>query len=131
MILVDTGVWVDYLNGNTTEHTDALDAALAEGLVVMGDLILLEILQGFRNDKDFRQAKSKLATLEQFELFGNEIVIKCAANCRKLRKQGITIRHTPDVIIATYCIENKVALLFQDRDFNPFVEHLNLTPALS
>ena len=130
MILVDTGIWVDYFNGNDGKYTDALDDALIEGTVVIGDLILLEILQGFRSDKDYQRAKTTLGTLEQFEMFGHSMVIKCATNYRRLRKKGITIRSTTDVMIGTFCIENKIPLLFQDRDFIPFVEKLGLIPAL-
>ena len=130
MILADTGVWVDYFNGKDSQYTDALDAALIEGIVIIGDLILLEILQGFRSDKDYQRAKTALDTLEQFEMFGHSMVIKCAANYRRLRKKGINIRRTTDVIIATFCIDHKVPLLFQDCDFIPFVEKLNLVPVL-
>ena len=130
MILVDTGIWVDYFNGNDSKYTDALDTALFEGTVIMGDLIFLEILQGFRSDKDYQMAKTTLGTLEQFEMFGHSMVIKCATNYRGLRKKGITIRRTTDVIIATFCIDNKIPLLFQDRDFIPFIEKLGLIPAL-
>ena len=130
MILVDTSVWVDYFNGQASKHTEALDRALDEGLVLLGDVIYLEILQGFRSDKDFHQAKTALSTLDRVDLFGTDTVLKCANNYRKLRKSGITIRRTTDVIIATYCIEHKIPLLFQDRDFKPFAEKLNLVSAL-
>ncbi len=130
MILVDTSIWVDYFNGKDSKHTDTLDAALVEGTVVIGDLILLEILQGFRSDKDYQRARTTLGTLEQFEMFGHSMVIKCVTNFRGLRKKGITIRRTTDVIIATFCIDNKIPLLFQDRDFIPFVEKLGLIPVL-
>ncbi len=130
MILVDTSIWVDYFNGKDSKHADTLDAALIEGTVVIGDLILLEILQGFRSDRDYHRAKATLGTLEQFEMLGHSMVIKCATNYRELRKKGITIRRTTDVIIATFCIDHKIPLLFQDRDFIPFVEKLGLIPAL-
>lgn len=129
MILVDTSVWVDYFNGNDNKHTDLLDAALAEGLVAIGDLIFLEILQGFKSDKDYRKAKTVLGTLDQYELLGHDNVVKCADNYRALRKQGITIRRTNDVVIATFCIENRLPLLFKDRDFIPFVDKLGLASA--
>ena len=126
MILVDTSVWVDYFNGQASKQTEALDRALEEGLVLLGDIIYLEILQGFKSDKHFQEAKSALSTLDHVDLFGTQTVLKCANNYRKLRKAGITIRRTTDVIIATYCIEEKIRLLFQDRDINPFTEKLNL-----
>lgn len=126
MILVDTSVWVDYFNGIKNEFTDTLDSALEEGTVAIGDLIFLEILQGFKNDKDFRKAKNILESLDQYEMFGHAMALKCAENYRVLRKKGITIRKTTDVIIATFCIENQLPLLFSDRDFIPFVDKLGL-----
>ncbi len=129
MIMVDTSVWIDYFNGANNKETDILDNALIEGDVVIGDLILLEILQGFRTDKDYNKAQKILATLDQYEMFGHSMVIKCANNYRALRKKGITIRKTADIIIATFCIENQIPLLFLDRDFIPFVEHLDLRSA--
>lgn len=130
MILVDTSVWIEYFNGKESEHADALDEALVAGTVVIGDLILLEILQGFRNDSDYQKAKTMLANIEQFEMLGRRMVAKCATNYRTLRKKGFTVRRTTDVIIATFCIENKIPLLCQDRDFVPFVEKLGLVPVL-
>jgi len=130
VILVDTSVWIDYFHGKESAHTSTLDNALIEGSVVMGDLILLEILQGFKNDSDYKTAKKSLGALEQFELLGIEMVPICADNYRKLRKSGKTIRKTTDVIIASFCIRNRLPLLFQDRDFSPFVKQLGLVPAL-
>jgi len=130
VILVDTSVWVDYFNGQDNLHTDTLDKALTEGLVLLGDVIHLELLQGFRSDTSYQTAKKSLDELDKVELFGEHMVVKCANNYRKLRKSGITIRRTTDVIIATYCMQEKVPLLFQDRDFKPFVDKLTLVSAL-
>lgn len=129
MILVDTSVWINYFNGVNSPHSDALDLALVEGTAVIVDIIFLEILQGFRNDKDYKNTKAQLSKLEQYELFGHHMVEICARNYRHLRKKGITIRSTTDVIIATFCIENKLPLLFSDKDFLPFVKHLKLRSA--
>ncbi len=129
MILVDTGVWIDYFNGTDNVYTDILDTALIKGTVVIGDLIFLEILQGFKKDKDYKEAKSKLELLDKYELLGNKMIEKYADNYRFLRKKGITIRKTNDVIIASFCIENELPLLFFDRDFKPFVKHLDLISA--
>ena len=129
MILADTSVWIDYFNGNDIPLTDELDSGLAQGIIAIGDLIFLEILQGFKNDKDYNLAKSTLGTLEQYEMLGHAQALKSAENYRVLRKKGLTIRKTTDVIIATFCIENKLPLLFSDRDFIPFVDHLGLIPA--
>ena len=130
MILADTSIWIDFFNGKITAETNFLDNALAEGNVIIGDLIMLEILQGIRHDKDYNKAKKALGTLEQFELFGSSMVFECANNFRKLRKRGLTIRKTADLIIASFCIKNKIPLLFSDRDFVPFTEHLGLISAL-
>lgn len=126
MILVDTSVWVDYFKGIDTQETNLLDLALGNDEVAIGDLILLEILQGFRSDKDYRTAKEHLMALHQFSLLTTDLAIKAASNYRKLSKQGITIRKTADVIIATFCIENRLPLLFTDRDFLPFTQQLKL-----
>ena len=126
MILADTSVWIDYFNGTESIETDHLDSALKEGTVAMGDLIFLEILQGFRDDNEFSKAKKTLATLDQYELFGAHMVERCADNYRYLRKKGLTVRKTIDLIIATFCIENKVQLIFSDKDYGPFVEFLKL-----
>jgi predicted nucleic acid-binding protein len=126
VILADTSIWIDYFNGTESIETDSLDSALNDGTVAMGDLIFLEILQGFRDDKEFSKAKKTLISLDQYELFGVHMVERCADNYRFLRKKGLTIRKTIDLIIATFCIENKIQLLFSDKDYGPFVEFLKL-----
>lgn len=126
MMVVDTSVWIDYFNGHDTPETAILDHALGEQVVAIGDLILVEILQGFRSDQDYKIAKKHLSALQQFEMLGLNMAIKAADNYRKLRKKGVTIRKTADVIIATFCIENKLPLLFSDKDFTPFARHLKL-----
>ena len=130
MIVADTSVWIDYFNGSDSAEAEALDSALEDGEVAISDIIFLEILQGFKTDKDYKVARTKLSALEQYEMLGRNMVIKCADNYRALRKNGITIRKTNDIIIATFCIENKVSLLFSDRDFQPFVKYLKLKSAL-
>lgn len=96
----------------------------------MGDLIFLEILQGIRDDRQYRLTRQTLLTLGRMEMFGEGMPDKCADNYRVLRKKGITIRKTTDVIIATFCIERRMPLLFLDRDFIPFVDHLGLLSVL-
>ncbi len=130
MILADTSIWIDFFNGKITPETNLLDNALAEGNVIIGDLIVLEILQGIRDDNDYSKTKKALETLELFELFGSSMIIECANNFRLLRKKGLTIRKTSDLIIASFCIKNKIPLLYADRDFVPFTEHLGLISAL-
>ena len=130
MIVVDSSVWIDYFNGIDTSQTDRLNELLGIELISVGDIILTEVLQGFRNDKDYRTAKAVFASLTVFDMLGYEIAIKSAENFRTLRKQGITIRKTNDVIIATFCLENNYSLLFCDRDFIPFVTRLGLDSVL-
>lgn len=126
MILVDSSVWVDYFNGRATPHTDHLDASLGVEPVAIGDLILAEVLQGFRNDRDFRVAKSLLTSLTVYQMLDAARAVQVADNYRLLRKKGMTVRKTTDAIIATFCIANNLPLLFSDRDFEPFVKHLGL-----
>jgi predicted nucleic acid-binding protein len=126
MILVDSSVWIDYFNGNDTPQTFKLDTLLGVEVLGIGDLILTEVLQGFRADADCHTAKRLLTSLTLFNMLGCEVAIKSADNFRALRKQGITIRKTIDVMIATFCIENEHSLLFSDKDFIPLVECLGL-----
>lgn len=126
MILVDSSVWIDYFLGRNTPQVEILDRSLGVRAVGVGDLVLTEVLQGFRDDKDYRIARSIMDELTVFEMLGKDLAIKSAENFRKLHKQGITIRKTADVIIATYCIEHNFPLLFSDKDFQPFVQHLKL-----
>jgi predicted nucleic acid-binding protein len=131
VILVDTSVWIDYFNGRDSDKTEILDAALDIDAVVIGDIVFLELLQGFRHDRDFNRAKNTLGTLEHYEILGTGMVLKCADNYRAPRRKGITIRKTTDIITATFCIENKIPLLHSDRDFVPFEKHLDLRMASS
>lgn len=128
MIIVDTSVWIDYFNGKDTDETNILDGALGRQEVAIGDLIVLEILRGFRNDKDYNTARKYLANLHQHSMLSPELALKAADYYRKLRKKGITVRKTADIVIATFCIEQRFPLLYTDKDFNPFSEHLNLRP---
>lgn len=95
----------------------------------MGDLIFLEILQGIRDDKQFKEVKNKLSLLDQYSMFNSNHIVEYANNYRSLRKIGTTVRKTNDVIIASFCIQQNMPLLFVDRDFKPFIEHLGLVPA--
>ena len=131
MIVVDSSVWIDYFNGRDTPQTKQLDSLLGIEPIAIGDIILTEVLQGFRQDKDFKTAKGLLSSLTMFEFLGESMALKSADNYRQLRKQEITIRKTVDVIIASYCIEYNLPLLFSDRDFIPFVKHLKLVAAYS
>ena len=126
MIIVDSSVWIDYFNGKDLPEVTKLDELLKTELLGIGDLILTEVLQGFRQDGDYQMAKRLLTSLTIFEMLGADGAIDSADNFRSLRKKGITVRKTIDVAIATFCINNGHSLLFSDRDFLPFVEHLGL-----
>ena len=126
MIIVDTSVWIDYFNGAISRETDILDAALGNRDVAIGDFIVLQTLRGFRLDKEHQIAVDYLARLEQFAMLTPQFALKAADYYRTLRKQDITIRKSADIIIATFCIEKKLPLLFSDRDFIPFSEHFGL-----
>jgi len=126
LILVDSSVWIDYFNGTITAQTAKLDRLLGQASLAVGDLILTEVLQGFADDRDFHQARKMLTSLTVVELGGREIAIQAARNFRTLRSLGVTVRKTIDTIIATRCIESGYDLLHNDRDFDPFVEHLGL-----
>lgn len=130
MILVDSSVWIDYFRGSRTVQANALDALLGTEPIFTGDLILTEVLQGFASDRDFRQAKALLTSLNVIDICGEDITIKAARNFRALRTLGITVRKTIDTVIATRCIENGYRLLYSDRDFDPFVIHLGLRSVL-
>ena len=127
MILVDSSVWIDYFNGEDNKQTNTLNDALGVRPVAVGDLILAEVLQGFKDDKDYKTAKSLFDDLIIYDLVGKTMAIKSADNFRALRKKGITVRKPVDVIIATFCIEKKLPLLFLDKDFKPFVKYLGLS----
>ena len=126
MIFIDSSVWIDYFNGKENFETEKLDSLLGVEPVATGDLVLTEVLQGFRDDSDFETAKSLLTSLEMFNMLGTSIALNSATNYRFLRKNGITVRKTNDVIIATFCIDNNLTLLHSDKDFIPFQEHLQL-----
>ena len=126
MIMVDSSVWIDYFTGVVSKQTDTLDKTLGQEPVAVGDLILTEVLQGFRRDRDYETARTLFDDLTVFEMLGKKMAIKSAENFRVLRKRGITVRKTADVIIASFCIDRKLSLLFSDKDFKPFVKYLGL-----
>ena len=126
MILVDSPVWIDYVNGKKTSQTDWLDSALGNKPIIIGDLILTEVLQGFQRENDFRKAKKLLLDFPFMEMVGQNMAIKSAANYRFLRKKGVTVRKTIDVMIGTFCIYYHFSLLHDDRDFDPIEKYLKL-----
>jgi hypothetical protein len=126
LILVDSSVWIDYFKGAITPQTEKLDTLLGREPLAIGDLILTEVLQGFSAERDFNEARKMLTSLTVVELGGQRIAIQAARNFRKLRNLGVTVRKTIDTVIATRCIESGYDLLHNDKDFEPFVQHLGL-----
>jgi len=126
MIVVDASVWIDFFNGQPTWEVDALSDILGERLVVVGDLTMAEVLSGFRQDTDFRRARLLLEICEFRGMVGKEVALQAASNYRRLRRNGITVRKTIDVLIGTFCILNSLPLLHSDRDFDALEEHLGL-----
>ena len=127
MLVVDSSVWIDYFNGQVNPQTDYLDAALGAQSILVGDIILGEVLQGFRHDGDFEQARQALSRFPQIAMLNPALALQSARNYRALRKQGLTIRKTIDGFIATFCLENGHQLLHNDSDFDPFEKHLGLS----
>lgn len=126
MILADTSAWIDYFRGVSAPHTDLLDTELARNRIVTGDLIIAEFLQGFRDEREFLEAKQIVDSLEYRDLVGREIALATSQNYRVLRKNGITVRKTIGVIIAIFCIENGLELIHNDGDFDAMEEKLGL-----
>ncbi len=126
MIVVDSSVWIDYFRGSDSREIAYLDRVLAREFIVVGDLILAEVLQGFVSERDFQAARQSLARFEIAAMVGRDIALAGARNYRRLRGEGVTVRKTIDVLIATFCIENGHTLLHRDRDFDVIADHLPL-----
>jgi predicted nucleic acid-binding protein len=126
MIMVDSSVWIDYFNGKATLQSDFLNRILGIEDVCIGDLIMTEVLQGFTFDQDVKVAYELFNDLLIFDLVGKEIAYESAKSYRELRKKGVTVRKTMDMIIGTFCIKKNIKLLHSDKDFDPMVTYLNL-----
>lgn len=126
MVVVDSTVWIDYLNGRQDSQTEWLDRHLPRERIGVADLTLCEVLQGFRDQAKFERAYSRLTALHVFNTGGAAMAISSAENYRILRAKGITVRKTIDCLIATFCIWRGHVLLHRDRDFDPFEKHLGL-----
>jgi hypothetical protein len=129
LIIVDSSVWIDYFNGVGSPAASRLDSMLGVELLGIGDLILAEVLQGFRSDAHYRAATELMLSMPVFDMLGKDMALRSAGNYRTLRAKGITVRRTADVIIASYCIKHELPLLFEDKDFLPFVQNLGLRTA--
>ena len=131
MILVDSSVWVDYFRSADTPQVALLDSLFGRTRIAVGDLVAAEVLQGVRDDKEYKWVKKVFGTFTCLDLCGYDLALKASENYRVLRGKGITIRKTIDTLIATRCIEDGLTLLHADRDFAPFAKHLGLREAYS
>jgi predicted nucleic acid-binding protein len=129
VIVVDSSVWIDFFHGVSTPEVERLDGLLGVTPLAIGDLVLVEVMQGFRTDQDGATARQLFRSLALLPMLGGSNAWKASENVRQLRRKGITVRKTIDGIIATACIEANLPLLFSDRDFRPYVEHLGLEVA--
>ena len=129
MILADTSVWIDHLRGRETPKTALLTQAIRSDDIVVGDLVLLEVLQGVRSEKEADRLEHWLRRFPLFDLFDARLATRAAGHVRALRSRGITLRKTVDVIIATWCIAHAVPLLHADVDFTHFERHCGLQAA--
>jgi predicted nucleic acid-binding protein len=130
MIVVDSSVWIDHFNGRSSPSLELLDGLSGSQLLV-GDLIMAEVLQGFRKESEFHRAWEALAAFEFRSMVGRDIAIAAARNHRLLRQRGVTPRGTIGTMIATFCIVNGHQLLHSDRDFDPFARYLELQVVLA
>ena len=126
MVIVDTTVWIDFFGGIVNPHTTWLRRAAGLASIAITDLILCEVLQGVRYDREFARIQSRLLNLDVFDSGGPRLALAAAQNYRLLRAKGYTTRTTIDLLIATFCIAGDHELLHRDHDFDPFEEHLGL-----
>ncbi len=130
MILVDSSVWIDFLRAKATPQVARLEEYIRKRTVAIGDLMLTEVLQGIPSDRDFEDAIRLFANFPAIAIATPQSALESARHYRTLRAKGVTVRKTIDTLIATRCIINDLPLLFSDRDFEPFVEHLGLVDAM-
>ena len=129
MIVADSSAWIDYLRDARTPTTDRLDRLLGRGRLLLGDVILLEVMRGARDEAHAVRIREKLSALPVVDMVGEHIATSAALYYRLLRRKGVTVHGTIDLLIATFCIVNGHQLLHNDRDFKPMVEHLGLVEA--
>ena len=128
MVVADSSVWIDLFNAQANPARDALRRLLHEGdtRVIVPDLVLFEVLRGFRDEREQRQARTLMMSLDVEPVSSVDLCLQAAQHYRDLRKVGITVRSGIDVLVATFCIENDYLLLHRDRDFQAFEEQRGL-----
>jgi hypothetical protein len=130
LIAVDTSVWIDFFRDTPTRQVEILIRAVLADRVGIPDMVITELLQGCDTDREFDAVRHEIAPHEIVRVVDHEVAIQAARNYRLLRARGITVRKTIDTLIATRCIIEDLPLLYSDRDFDPFVEHLGLRSAI-
>ena len=126
MVIVDSSVWVDFFNGRNTTHTAALAVFINDDTARAGDYIVMEVLRGFRSDKEHATATAFFGIIKSFQLLDLQRAARAADRYRALRKRGVTVRKPVDSLIASYCIDEGHELLAKDKDFLPYVKHFGL-----
>ena len=128
MLVVDSSVWIDYFNARDSAARDELRRLLADGhtRLVVPDLVLYEVLRGFRHERAMRQARLLLQTLSIEACGGEDLALAAAEHYRHLRARGVTVRSAIDVMVAAFCIENDYLLLHSDRDYDAIATHRGL-----
>ena len=126
MIVVDSSVWIDFLKGRNSQQVQRLFALFGNEEIILGDLMLCEILQGLESERAASEVETLLRNFEIAPMAGEAIAVAAARNYRSLRRRGITIRKTIDLLIGAWCIENGRPLLHNDSDFHPMARHLGL-----
>jgi len=126
VIVVDSSVWIDFLKGRNAPHVRRLRAVLGADEIIVGDMMLCEVLQGLDSERAAQEVEALLRSFEVVPMAGDAIAIAAARNFRFLRRRGITVRKTIDLLIGTWCIVNRRPLLHNDSDFNPMARYLGL-----
>lgn len=126
MIVVDSSVWIDFFNGQNAPHVQRLRGALGTDEITIGDLMLCEVLQGIDSEREAREVEAILRRFNIAPMAGDEIAVAAARNFRALRRRGVTVRKTIDLLIGTWCIANSAPLLHNDSDFRAMTRYLGL-----
>jgi predicted nucleic acid-binding protein len=126
LIVVDSSVWIDFLKGRNASHVQRLRALLGASEIIVGDLMLCEVLQGLDSERAAFEVEGLLRRFNVVPMASDAIAVLAARNFRSLRRRGITVRKTIDLLIGTWCIENGIPLLHNDSDFHPMARHLGL-----
>ncbi len=126
MTLIDTTIWIDFLNGIDTPQVKRLTELIKEGDICISGIILTEVLQGIKDDKEFEEVRDLLIDIPIYETRGIHTYLHAAQIYRKCRKEGYTVRKTIDCVIAAIVLENDLALLHNDRDFDLIAKYVGL-----